>query len=87
MSQHKMGLRSKDRNKQRDAYTSVGYTPSMKLPACNCMDVSEILAAEPMQPVQIVSIKWNEQYSDWEITTLATNWNNLAELPLQLQLQ
>ena len=56
MSQHKMGLRNIDRDKQRHAYTSVGYVPSMKLPACDCMSLSEILAAEPMQPVQILSI-------------------------------
>ena len=53
MAQNKMNLRKIDRSKQRNAYISVGYVPSMKLPKCDCLSLDELLAVEPVQPIQI----------------------------------
>ena len=58
-----MNLRNRDRNQQRNAYTSVGYVPSFKFPACDCLSLEELVSAEPMQPIQIVSIEWDQEYS------------------------
>ena len=76
-----MNLRNIDRTQQRHAYTSVGYVPSMKFPKCDCLGLEELLIVEPVQPVQIVSIKWDKQFKDWQITTLDTDWTKLAEIP------